>query len=69
MKYLLLVHHNEEAFNTIPEDKRKDMLADDGDRSQSLQGRTRGISQWQSDRQVSAGYVHSLPLDRASREV
>ena len=28
MKYLLLVHHNEEAFNKIPEDKRKEMLAE-----------------------------------------
>ncbi len=28
MKYLLLVHHNEEAFNKIPADKRKEMLAE-----------------------------------------
>jgi hypothetical protein len=28
MKYLLLVHHNEEAFNKILEDKRKEMLAE-----------------------------------------
>lgn len=28
MKYLLLVHHNEEAFSKIPEEKRKDMLAE-----------------------------------------
>ena len=28
MKYLLLVHHNEEAFNKIPEDRRKEMLAE-----------------------------------------
>lgn len=28
MKYLLLVHHNEEAFNKIPEDKRTEMLAE-----------------------------------------
>lgn len=28
MKYLLLVHHNEESFNKIPEAKRKDMLAE-----------------------------------------
>ncbi|MBX3328188.1 MAG: YciI family protein [Nitrospira sp.] len=26
MKYLLLVHHNEDMFNKIPEGKRKDML-------------------------------------------
>ncbi len=28
MKYLLLVHHNEEAFNKIPESNRKEMLAE-----------------------------------------
>jgi hypothetical protein len=28
MKYLLLVHHNEEAFQKIPEGKRKEMLAE-----------------------------------------
>lgn len=28
MTYLLLVHHNEEAFNKIPEAKRKEMLAE-----------------------------------------
>lgn len=28
MKYLLLVHHNEDAFNKIPEGKRKEMLAE-----------------------------------------
>jgi len=28
MKYLLLVHHNEEAFNKIPQDRRKEMLAE-----------------------------------------
>jgi hypothetical protein len=28
MKYLLLVHHNEEVFNKIPADKRKEMLAE-----------------------------------------
>ena len=28
MKYLLLVHHNEEAFNKIPEGTREDMLAE-----------------------------------------
>jgi len=28
VKYLLLVHHNEEAFNKIPEDRRKEMLAE-----------------------------------------
>ena len=28
MKYLLLVHHNEEAFNKIPADRRKEMLAE-----------------------------------------
>ncbi len=28
MKYLLLVHHNEDRFQTMPEDIRKDMLAE-----------------------------------------
>lgn len=28
MKYLLLVHHNEDAFNKTPEDRRKEMLAE-----------------------------------------
>ncbi len=28
MKYLLLVHHNEDMFNKIPEDKRKEMLTE-----------------------------------------
>ncbi|MBH0205380.1 MAG: YciI family protein [Nitrospira sp.] len=28
MKYLLLVHHNEDRFNTMPEGTRKDMLAE-----------------------------------------
>ncbi|HRI39218.1 MAG TPA: YciI family protein [Nitrospira sp.] len=28
MKYLLLVHHNEKAFGKIPEETRKEMLAE-----------------------------------------
>ena len=28
MKYLLLVHHNEDRFKNMPEDTRKDMLAE-----------------------------------------
>lgn len=28
MKYLLLVHHNKDRFNTMPEGTRKDMLAE-----------------------------------------
>lgn len=28
MKYLLLVHHSEENFSKIPEEKRKEMLAE-----------------------------------------
>ena len=28
MKYLLLVHHNEEAFGKMPDGKRKEMLAE-----------------------------------------
>lgn len=28
MKYLLLVHHNEDGFKNMPEDTKKDMLAE-----------------------------------------
>jgi hypothetical protein len=28
MKYLLLVHHNEDMFKNMPEGTRKDMLAE-----------------------------------------
>ncbi|MGE0645452.1 MAG: YciI family protein [Nitrospira sp.] len=48
MKYLLLVHHNEDAFNKIPEDRRKEMLAE------SIQL----CHQLDANRQ----YVHASPL-------
>lgn len=48
MKYLLLVHHDEEAFNKISEDKRKAMLAE------SIQL----CHQLHANRQ----YIHASPL-------
>ncbi len=48
MKYLLLVHHNEDRFQTMPEDTRKDML------TESIQL----CHQLASKRQ----YIHALPL-------
>ena len=48
MKYLLLVHHNEEAFNKISEGKRKEMLAESVELCHQL---------------VSKGqYIHASPL-------
>lgn len=52
MKYLLLVHHNELMFNKIPEDNRKNMLAE------SIQL----CHQLHSQRQ----YVHASPLQPES---
>lgn len=48
MKYLLLVHHNEDAFNMIPEDKRKEMLAESIQLCHQLHGKGQ--------------YVHASPL-------
>jgi hypothetical protein len=48
MKYLLLVHHNEDMFNNIPETTRKDMLAES----------IRLCHQLHDKRQ----YVHASPL-------
>lgn len=48
MKYLLLVHHNEEVFNKIPEDKRKKMLAESIELCHQLNGKGQ--------------YVHASPL-------
>lgn len=48
MKYLLLVHHNEEAFNKITEDKRKEMLAESIQLCHQLD--------------TSGQYVHASPL-------
>jgi hypothetical protein len=48
MKYLLLVHHNEDAFNGIPEIKRKEMLAESIRLCHQLDGKGQ--------------YVHASPL-------
>ena len=48
MKYLLLVHHNEEAFNKIPEGTREDMLAESIQLCHQLNGKGQ--------------YVHASPL-------
>lgn len=48
MKYLLLVHHNEETFNEIPEVKRKEMLAESIRLCHQLDG--------------NGQYVHASPL-------
>lgn len=48
MKYLLLVHHNEDRFNTIPEGTRKDMLAESVQLCHQLHGKGQ--------------YIHASPL-------
>ncbi len=48
MKYLLLVHHNEEAFNKISKEKRKEMLAESVQLCHQLDGKGQ--------------YVHASPL-------
>ena len=48
MKYLLLVHHNEDMFNQIPEIKRKEMLAESIQLCHQLDGKGQ--------------YVHASPL-------
>lgn len=48
MKYLLLVHHNEEALNKIPEEKRKAMLAESIQLCHQLHGKGQ--------------YIHASPL-------
>ena len=52
MKYLLLVHNNEESFNQISEDKRKEMLAESIRLCHQLHG--------------SGQYVHASPLQPAA---
>jgi hypothetical protein len=49
MKHLLLVHHHEDMFNKIPEDKREDILAESIQLCHQLHG----------NRQ----YVHASPLE------
>lgn len=48
MKYLLLVHHNEDRFNTMPEGTRKDMLAESIQLCQQLDSKGQ--------------YIHASPL-------
>lgn len=48
MKYLLLVHHNEDTFKEIPELKRKEMLAESIRLCHQLDG--------------NGQYVHASPL-------
>lgn len=48
MKYLLLVRHNEAAFNKIPEEKRKEMLAGSIQLCHQLHGKGQ--------------YIHASPL-------
>jgi hypothetical protein len=48
MKYLLLVYHNEDRFNKIPESTRKDMLAESIQLCHQLDGKGQ--------------YVHASPL-------
>ena len=48
MKYLLLVHHNEDRFQTMPEGTRKDMLAESIQLCHQLDGKGQ--------------YVHASPL-------
>lgn len=48
MKYLLLVHHNENTFNKIPDATRKDMLAESIQLCHQLDG--------------NGQYVHASPL-------
>ncbi len=48
MKYLLLVHHNEDTFNKLPEVDRKDMLAESIQLCHQLDGKGQ--------------YLHASPL-------
>ena len=49
MKYLLLVHHNEEAFNEIPEDRRKEMLTESIQLCHQLKSENQALSEQQSN--------------------
>ena len=55
MKYLLLVHHDEEAFDKISETKRKEMLAESVQLTHQLH----------NNRQ----YVHASPLHPAATAI
>jgi len=55
MKYLLLVHHDEEAFGKMSETKRKEMLAESVQLTHQLH--------------VNEQYVHASPLHPAATGV
>jgi hypothetical protein len=55
MKYLLLVHHDEEAFGKISETKRKEMLAESVQLTHQLH--------------ANEQYVHASPLHPAATSV
>ena len=55
MKYLLLVHHDEEAFGKMSEAKRKEMLAESVQLTHQLD--------------VNEQYVHASPLHPAATAV
>ncbi len=55
MKYLLLVHHDEEAFRRIPEGKRKEMLAESVQLTHRLD--------------ANGQYLHASPLQPAASGV
>ena len=54
MKYLLLVHHNEDRFKNMPEDTRKDMLTESLQLCHQLDGKGQ--------------YVHASPLQPEATE-
>ncbi len=55
MKYLLLVHHDEEAFGKIPEAKRREMLAESVQLTHQLH--------------ANGQYLHASPLHPAATGV
>lgn len=55
MKYLLLVHHDEEAFGKMSETKRKEMLAESVQLTHQLH--------------ANEQYVHASPLHQAATAV
>jgi hypothetical protein len=55
MKYLLLVHHDEEAFGKIPETKREEMLAESVQLTHQLH--------------ANGQYLHASPLHPAATGV
>ena len=55
MKYMLLVHHDEEAFDKLPETKRQEMLAESVQLTHQLHG--------------NGQYLHASPLHPAAMGV